>query len=94
MVPIITLIVVLTSKRAKDSSNDRGLKFCPKNTELTVSTARSSGLYDDLSEKEIISEGFYTQPNISEYNSLQRCKHQRQSHLLDRVTATKQRRGY
>lgn len=74
---IITLTVVLTSKRAKDSSNDRGLKFCPENTELTVSTARSSGLYDDLSEKEIISEGFYTQPNVSEYNSLQRCKHQR-----------------
>ena len=37
--PIITLIVILTSKRAKDSSNDCGLKF-----------------YDDLSEKEIISE--------------------------------------
>ena len=76
MAPIITLIVVLTSKRAKDSSNDRGLKFCPENTELTVSTARSSGLYDDLSEKEIISEGFYTQPNVSEYNFLQRCRHQ------------------
>ena len=66
MVPNITLIVVLTSKRAKDSSNDRGLKFCPENTELTVSTARSPGLYDDLSEKEIISEGFYTQPNVSD----------------------------
>ena len=52
---IITLTVVLTSKRAKDSLNDRSLKFCPENTKLTVSTARSHGLYDDLSEKEIIS---------------------------------------
>ena len=52
---IITLTVVLTSKRAKDSLNDRSLKFCPENTKLTVSTARSYGLYDDLSEKEIIS---------------------------------------
>lgn len=56
---IITLIVILTRNQtepaSKDQSSSPQLDFCPENTKLTSSSpARSSGLYDDLSEEEIV----------------------------------------
>lgn len=54
---IIALIVVITKDRSEAlecRTSSRLQNICPQTTKLTTKPARSAGLYDDLSEEEII----------------------------------------